>query len=130
MYLLQTSYVFWTPVTVIFLGDCYVLVESKGGLSHTPERHFAAPGPVTKQGRPCCCSMPLEEVVCLAYSVAAALQWTHSKQVVHQDVHAGNILQTLDGYEWRLADFGNAAWMYAADGSQTRLTSSWYALLL
>lgn len=52
------------------------------------------------------------------------MQWMHSKKVVHQDLHAGNIRQTLDGNDWRLADFGNAAYMYQADGSRTRLYSS------
>ena len=71
-----------------------------------------------------CCSLSLPEKVNMAYSLAAALQWTQHKQVVHQDVHAGNVLRTLDGKGWRLADFGNATEMFEADGLPTRLEES------
>ena len=47
-----------------------------------------------------------------AYQVAAALQHMHSQQVVHQDLHFGNVLSTLDGRGWQVADFGAAAWSH------------------
>ena len=60
--------------------------------------------------------------------LASALDCIHSRGLVHQDLHASNILQTLDGSEWRLADFGNAAWVKQDDGSPTRLDRSMYAI--
>ena len=71
-----------------------------------------------------CCSLTIGEKVNMAYSLATALQWAHQKLVVHQDVHAGNILQTLDGKGWRLADFGSAGEMCHENGLPEQLKRS------
>ena len=59
--------------------------------------------------------------------VASALNWIHGEGLVHQDLHPGNVLETLDGSTWRLSDFGCARWTKQADGSPTRLTIPTYA---
>ncbi|KAL3148088.1 Serine/threonine-protein kinase stk11 [Trebouxia sp. C0009 RCD-2024] len=50
----------------------------------------------------------VREVVVGFHSVAAGLAHMHSKGLVDQDLHAGNVLQTLDGSGWVKADLGNA----------------------
>ena len=59
--------------------------------------------------------------------LASALACMHEHGLVHQDLHPNNVLQTLDGTEWRITDFGNAAWMTQQDGTPTRLNTSMYA---
>lgn len=43
--------------------------------------------------------------------VAAGLAHIHGKGIVDQDVHAGNIMCTLDGKAWVKADLGSAVWL-------------------
>lgn len=52
--------------------------------------------------------------------VAAGLAHIHSKGIVDQDVHAGNIMSSLDGKAWVKADLGSAVWLQE-DGSPTRI---------
>ena len=66
------------------------------------------------------CRLTIPEVVNIALDVARAVNWIHLKQVVHQDLHAGNVLCALDGSGYRLSDFGNADRMFQADGTRTR----------
>ena len=54
----------------------------------------------------------------------------HQKQVVHHDLHPIDVLQTLDGTGWRLADFGNAIEIFEKDGSPTQLEMLMYASCL
>ena len=61
------------------------------------------------------------------YLVASALMWIHGKGLVHQDLHPGNVLETLDGSAWRLSDFGSARRTKEPDGSPTCLTIPTYA---
>ena len=56
------------------------------------------------------------------FQVASALQHIHSQQLVHQDLHAGNVLTTLDGQAWQVADFGAASWTHC-QGTPVRLTT-------
>ena len=70
----------------------------------------------------CACRLLPKDVVVIGLDVSQALTRVHSKQVVHQDLHAGNVLQALDGSGFRLTDFGNASWEFQADGSRTCLT--------
>ena len=62
--------------------------------------------------QPCGCRHGLQEVVKNVYQVASALQHMHSQQLIHQDLHAGNVLTTLDGRAWQVADFGAASWTH------------------
>ena len=71
------------------------------------------------------CRLSIREVVVIALDIAQALQRVHSKQVVHQDVHGGNVLQALDGSGFRLTDFGNASWMLKEDGTSITLDCPW-----
>ena len=76
-------------------------------------------------GTSCRLSPDFIQVVVIALDIARALERAHSKGVVHQDLHGGNILQTLDASRWCLSDFGNAAQVFQEDGSRTRLDMSW-----
>ena len=62
--------------------------------------------------QPCGCRHSLKEVVRKVYHVASALQYMHSQQLVHQDLHTGNVLTTLDDRAWQVADFGAASWTH------------------
>ncbi len=59
----------------------------------------------------------MPEVVVRARQVVSAMAWLHSKQLVHSDLHSKNVLQSLDGLEWLIADFGNADWMFVSGGT-------------
>ena len=43
--------------------------------------------------------------------LASALSYLHSDEqgLVHQDLHAGNIMVSCDGSAWKLIDMGNAS---------------------
>ena len=43
-------------------------------------------------------------------ALAAGMAAIHSKGLVDQDVHAGNVLLSSDGCTWVKADLGNAVW--------------------
>lgn len=75
------------------------------------------PGPTQKLALP----LPTDLAINLVGQVAAALQYTHDRGVVHRDVKPGNILlRELDNGAWQalLADFGVARAMQ----SQTQRT--------
>ncbi len=57
------------------------------------------------------CSLSTQEVVVRSQQLAAAVAWLHTKGVVHQDLHSSNVLKSLDGPEFLIADFGNANWI-------------------
>jgi len=65
----------------------------------------------------CKCRPTMPEVVVRARQVVSAMAWLHSKQLVHSDLHSKNVLQSLDGLEWLIADFGNADWMFVSGGT-------------
>ena len=44
--------------------------------------------------------------------LASAVSWIHAKQLVHQDLHTNNILQSLHRPDLLIADSGNADWFY------------------
>ena len=44
----------------------------------------------------------------LLQQVAAALTQMHKKHLVHQDLHVGNVLLSLDGTTCKIADLGSA----------------------
>ncbi len=52
--------------------------------------------------------LPLEEVVPVLRQVASALDYAHSKKVVHRDIKPGNIMIAANG-EVKVLDFGLAA---------------------
>ena len=54
------------------------------------------------------CRLTLRQKVTGALQIASALVHAHSKKIVHQDIHRGNILRTRDETAWELADFGNS----------------------
>lgn len=56
------------------------------------------------------------------YQVASALQHMHSQQLVHQDLHSGNVLNTRDDQAWQVADFGAASWTHC-QGTPVCLTT-------
>lgn len=45
----------------------------------------------------------------LLQQVAAALGKLHAEGIVHQDLHSDNVLQALDGLQYKVSDLGNAA---------------------
>lgn len=57
-----------------------------------------------------CCRFTVREQVELLQQVASALAKLHSCGVVHQDLHSGNVLQSLDGLHYKLSDLGSAAY--------------------
>lgn len=54
------------------------------------------------------CRFDTREVVVLMQQVAGALAHMHSKKLVHQDLHVGNLLLSLDGSAFKIADLGSA----------------------
>lgn len=70
------------------------------------------------------CMLEAKVVVKNILAMASALQWMHKKGLVHQDLHAGNVLQSRDGQQWKLVDFGIAAWSHQPDGSPTQVPAS------
>lgn len=59
----------------------------------------------------------------LLQQVAAALTKLHCKGVVHQDLHSDNVLQALDGLQYKVSDLGNAAF-HEIDGQPNELLDS------
>ena len=59
----------------------------------------------------------------LLQQVAAALTRLHSKGIVHQDLHSDNVLQALDGQQYKVSDLGNAAFQ-EVDGQPNMLPFS------
>jgi len=51
--------------------------------------------------------LPVEEAVRIAINIAAALGYLHKKDIIHRDVHPGNVLFTKEGVV-KLADLGVA----------------------
>jgi tRNA A-37 threonylcarbamoyl transferase component Bud32 len=59
--------------------------------------------------------LPLEDVVAIVRGVAAALDYAHSRNIVHRDVKPANIMFTRDG-DPVLTDFGIARVIRAGEG--------------
>ena len=71
--------------------------------------------------------MNVRKILYKAYNLASALRWIHQQGLVHQDVHANNVLNTLDGSGWVLVDFGSAQWEFQENSSKrTVLDTLWY----
>lgn len=60
------------------------------------------------------------EVQQLAYDTLLALQYLHSKDIVHRDVKTANVFLSDSG-RWKLGDFGSAVYMSAVAESRVRL---------
>ena len=56
------------------------------------------------------CRFTVREQVELLQQVASALAELHACGVVHQDLHAGNVLQSRDGLHYKISDLGSAAY--------------------
>ena len=56
--------------------------------------------------------------------MASAVQHTHSKQLVHQDLHANNVLSSLDGNSWKVVDLGVASFTHCRQGKPVVL--NWF----
>lgn len=69
--------------------------------------------------------LPLDEALAIARQVGAALEYAHTRGVVHRDIKPGNIL--LEGGEAIVADFGIALAVAAAGGGD-RLTATGLAV--
>lgn len=54
------------------------------------------------------------------HGLVAGIAHMHSKGLVDQDIHSGNIMRTLDGCSWVKADLGSAAWV-EVNGQPNRL---------
>ena len=50
----------------------------------------------------------MRQRVTAALQIASALAFAHEKQIVHQDMHRGNILRTRDESMWKIIDFENS----------------------
>ena len=48
----------------------------------------------------------------LLQQVATALAHMHRKDLVHQDLHAGNVLLSLDGSACKVVDLGSAHYSF------------------
>ena len=62
-----------------------------------------------------CCRFTVREKVQVLQQVASALAKLHICGVVHQDLHPGNVLQSLDGLHYKLSDLGSAAYHMVED---------------
>lgn len=62
-----------------------------------------------------CCRFSVREQVHILQQVSSALAKLHLSGVVHQDLHPGNVLQTLDGLHYKLSDLGSAAYHMVED---------------
>lgn len=82
-------------------GRPYLVMEYVDGV--TMDRHVAAS------------TASLDELLALFLKVCSAVQYAHSRLVVHRDLKPGNILVNRDG-EPRLLDFG-VAHLLAGDGA-------------
>lgn len=51
--------------------------------------------------------LSVKELTLGFYQLAAGLDALHSKDIVSQDVHCGNVLLSQDGRTWKLADLGS-----------------------
>jgi len=57
----------------------------------------------------------VDETTALVKHVATALEILHSLHIAHRDVHGGNVLKACDAGVWKLADFGQAAFLLNPD---------------
>lgn len=68
------------------------------------------------------CRFDMRDVVMLQ-QLAAALAQMHQHYLVHQDLHAANILLTQDGSACKISDLGSAQYR-VIDGQPNCLSSS------
>ena len=66
------------------------------------------------------CRLSIAQLVVGFQGRAAGLAHMHSKGLVDQDLHSGNVLQSLDGCTSVKADLGSAVWV-EVDGQPNKL---------
>ncbi len=68
------------------------------------------------------------ELVVGWHGIFAGLLHMHCIGIVDQDIHLGNLLQSLDGKLWVKADLGNAVWCLeqTPEGAPTRVPFPMY----
>lgn len=71
--------------------------------------------------------VPLDEVICLTYEIASALDYAHANGIIHRDVKPGNVLLDAQGHAY-LADFGIAQ-LSAAEPPRRGYTPGTYAYM-
>jgi len=55
------------------------------------------------------------------HQISSALIMLGNAGIVHQDLHLGNILTSMDGSLWKVADFGSA-YQFPASGDEQPLS--------
>jgi eukaryotic-like serine/threonine-protein kinase len=64
-------------------------------------------------------TLPVRDVVAIGLQLAQALEYAHSRGIVHRDIKPGNIMLLADGQSIKVADFGIA---HIEDGSGEQRT--------
>lgn len=64
-------------------------------------------------------TLPVQDVVAIGLQLAQALEYAHSRGIVHRDIKPGNVMLLADGHSIKVADFGIA---HIEDGSGEQRT--------